>query len=54
MAINPDFRLKVRHFFRDHYKPIFIVVIILVIFAIINRVLMKRKDTRRNTNNIYT
>lgn len=43
MAINPDLRLKVRHFIRDHYKPIIIIVTIFVILIIINRFLVNRK-----------
>ena len=46
MAINPDFRLKVRHFFRDNYKPIIIIIIILLAFAIINRFLVKKQYIR--------
>ncbi len=44
MAINPDLRLKIRHFFRDHYKPIVIVVIVLLVLVIINRFLIGRES----------
>ena len=45
MAINPDLRLKVRHFFRDHYRLIIIVLVIFVVLVIINRFLIKDKYT---------
>ena len=43
MAISPDFRLKVRHFFRDHYKPILIVLGVILVFAAINRILISQR-----------
>lgn len=46
MAINPDFRLKVRHFFKDHYKAIIIVLTIFLALVLINRFLMTRRYTR--------
>ncbi|MBR1540362.1 MAG: hypothetical protein IJ629_04245 [Clostridia bacterium] len=45
MAINPDFRLKVRHFIRDHYKPVLIVLAVFLVLAMINRFLMGRDYT---------
>lgn len=43
MTINPDFRLKIRHFFKEHYKPIIIVAAGILLFAIINRIMVGRK-----------
>ena len=46
MAINPDFRLKVRHFIKDHYRPIIIIVVVFLALVIINRFLMNRRYMR--------
>lgn len=43
MAINPDLRLKVRHFFRNHYKAIIIVITVFLVLVIINRFLISRR-----------
>lgn len=45
MAINPDFRLKVRHFIRDHYKPVIIVLTIFLVLVIVNRFLIEKRYT---------
>ena len=45
MAINPDLRLKIRHFFQDHYRMIILVVVIILVILIINRFLIGRRNT---------
>lgn len=37
MTINPDFRLKVRHFFKRHGRLIIIIIFVVIIFIVINR-----------------
>lgn len=46
MALNPDFRLKIRHFIRDHYRPIIIVLAVFLALVIINRFLLNRRYMR--------
>ncbi len=53
MAINPDIRIKVRHFFQDHYKAIIIVVVVFVLIVLINRFLISRRYSRNSSNNLY-
>lgn len=45
MAINPDVRVKVRHFFKSYGKPIAIVILVILVLALINRFLMRRRYT---------
>ena len=52
MAINPDLRLKVRHFFQNYYKPIIIVVVIFVVLVVINKFLINNKANRYSSNYI--
>lgn len=44
MAINPDFRLKMRNMIKKYYKPILIVLAIFISLALFNRFLMGRKN----------
>ena len=46
MAINPDLRLKIRHFFRDHHKPFVVIAVIFLALIMINRLLLKKKYTQ--------
>lgn len=43
MALSPDLKIKIRHFFRDHYRIIILVIVVFVLLIIINRFLMGRK-----------
>ena len=52
MAINPDFRLKIRHFFQDHFKAIVIVLAIFLVLIILNRFLMTKKYTLSTNDDI--
>jgi len=51
MAINPDFKRRVRNFIKDHYKPVLIVVGIILALAIINRIMIlnRYKGTPQTT-----
>ena len=44
MAINPDFRIKVRHFFKEYYKIILLIVVIALLLILINRFLIGRRN----------
>jgi hypothetical protein len=46
MAINPDLRLKIRHFFKKHKRVIIIIVVTVLIVILINRLLMKMRSRR--------
>ncbi len=43
MALNPDLRIKIRHFFKDHYKVILIVMVVAIVLILINRFLIERR-----------
>lgn len=43
MALNPDIRLKVRHFFKKNRKIILIIVVALILLITINRILISFK-----------
>ena len=49
MAINPDLRLKFRHFIQDHYRVIIIATVIFLVLIIINRFLTLRKPSNQGT-----
>lgn len=52
MAINPDIRLKIKHFIKDNYKSVILVIVVFLIVILINRVLMKKRYSRKNSNYI--
>ena len=45
MAISPDFKIKVRHFFKDHYRVIVLVIVIALILILFNRYLIGKRYT---------
>ena len=53
MAINADFRLKVRHFIKKHQKLLVILVIIVLLLAIINKLFITFKNNKV-PNSTYT
>ena len=56
MAINPDFRVKVRHFVKKFYKPFLIVLAIFILLVLINNYLIKidmRESLQSVMNHIY-
>lgn len=44
MALDPDFKIKVRHFIKDHYKIVLLAIIIFVILILINRYLINKRQ----------
>ena len=52
MVINPDIRLKIKHFIRDNYKPVILVIAIFLVVILINRVVMKKRYSRKTSNYI--
>jgi hypothetical protein len=49
MAINPDFRLKVRRFFRKNKKILIVLAIVILVLTIINRVLISLRNKKSPT-----
>lgn len=45
MALNPDLRIKIRHFFKDHYRLIVLIIVIFLILILINTFLRGKRNT---------
>lgn len=44
MTIDPDLRLKIRHFFKKHKRKIIVIVVAVLLVILVNRILMARRS----------